>query len=154
MAPIASPGHRALRKGRVSVPGQIYLLTTVTAHRTPWFLDPDAAGLACRQMIEPMTWGDARPLGWVFMPDHWHGLVELGPRDDLALVMNRFKARISKQLCRHLQGDRLWCRGFHDRAIRREEDVRAVARYVVGNPLRAGLVAQLEDYPYWGCVWL
>jgi hypothetical protein len=25
---------------------------------------------------------------------------------------------------------------------------------VVGNPLRAGLVEQLGDYPYWDCVWL
>ena len=35
-----------------------------------------------------------------------------------------------------------------------EEDLRAVARYIVGNPLRAGLVRNVLDYPYWNCVWL
>ncbi|HEX5307199.1 MAG TPA: transposase [Dyella sp.] len=149
-----SPGHHALRKGRVSIPGHAYLLTTVTALRTPWFLDPSLARLACRQMIDPVTWGDATPLCWIFMPDHWHGLIALGDRDDLACVMNRFKALVSKRVHEAAPGIRLWSQGFHDRALRREEDVRAVARYVIANPLRAGLVERVGDYPYWNCAWL
>ncbi|MNE68641.1 hypothetical protein D3C80_1643130 [compost metagenome] len=49
---------------------------------------------------------------------------------------------------------RLWQKGFHDHALRREEDVKAVARYVVANPLRAGLVEKLADYPFWDAIWL
>jgi putative transposase len=48
----------------------------------------------------------------------------------------------------------VWQRGFYDRAIRKEEDLLAVARYIVANPLRAGLVSQLSDYPFWDAVWL
>ena len=44
-------------------------------------------------------------------------------------------------------------RGFHDRAIRREEDLQTVARYVIENPIRAGLADTLEAYPFWGCAW-
>ena len=29
-----------------------------------------------------------------------------------------------------------------------------VARYIVANPLRAGLVKKLADYPFWNAVWL
>ncbi len=49
---------------------------------------------------------------------------------------------------------RLWQPGFHDRALRAEEDRLAAARYIVANPLRAGLVRRVADYPHWDCVWL
>jgi hypothetical protein len=29
-----------------------------------------------------------------------------------------------------------------------------LARYIVANPLRAGLVEHLGDYPHWDAVWL
>ncbi|MGH8412134.1 MAG: REP-associated tyrosine transposase, partial [Pseudomonas sp.] len=38
--------------------------------------------------------------------------------------------------------------------IRRDEDLPAVARYIVANPLRAGLVEKIGDYPLWDAVWL
>jgi hypothetical protein len=34
--------------------------------------------------------------------------------------------------------------------LRQEEDRRTVIRYLLNNPIRAGLVASLNDYPYWG----
>ncbi len=87
------------------------------------------------------------------MPDHWHGLVKLGARDNLSTVMNRFKSITAKRLhC--TQVGLVWDRGYHDRAVRADEDMRAVARYIVANPLRAGLVSHVLDYPYWDCVWL
>ena len=47
----------------------------------------------------------------------------------------------------------LWQPGFYDRALRREDDRKAVARYILTNPLRAGLVGsmhQLDQYRYCG----
>ena len=49
---------------------------------------------------------------------------------------------------------RVWQDGFHDHALRREEDLRAAARYVVANPLRAGLVETIGQWPLWDAVWL
>ena len=48
----------------------------------------------------------------------------------------------------------LWQPGFYDHALRGEEDRLAVARYIVANPLRAGLVRRLGDYPHWDSIWL
>jgi len=48
----------------------------------------------------------------------------------------------------------VWEPAFHDRALRREDDMRSVARYIVANPLRAGLVDRIGDYPFWDCIWL
>ena len=48
----------------------------------------------------------------------------------------------------------VWQPGFHDHAVRSGEDVVAIARYVVANPLRAGLVRSVGDYPFWNAKWL
>ena len=48
----------------------------------------------------------------------------------------------------------LWQKGYHHHALRREEDLRAFARYVVANPLRAGLANDLGAYPLWDAIWV
>ena len=42
------PGHRALRKGRYSQPNGIYLVTTVTEQRIPWFQVHRCQPATCR----------------------------------------------------------------------------------------------------------
>jgi hypothetical protein len=32
--------------------------------------------------------------------------------------------------------------------------MQGIARYIVGNPLQAGLVDRIGDYPHWDAVWL
>ena len=88
------------------------------------------------------------------MPDHIHWLIEL-KKGTLENVMQRFKSRSARAVnqARGSSG-RLWQTGFHDRALRREENVLAVARYIIANPLRAGLVERVRDYPHWDAVWL
>ena len=88
------------------------------------------------------------------MPDHWHGLLQLGD-EPLGRVMNRFKGGTSRAL--HASGElegAPWDRSFHDHALRSGEDVRKVARYIVANPIRAGLADHVLGYPYWNAVWL
>ncbi|UZE26759.1 transposase [Pseudomonas asplenii] len=52
------------------------------------------------------------------------------------------------------QSGQVWQRGFHDRLIRRDEDLPGVARYVIANPVRAGLVKRVHDYPLWDAIWV
>jgi REP element-mobilizing transposase RayT len=81
-------------------------------------------------------------------------LLELGEAG-LSVILKRFKARTAVLLNREIGREgRFWEPGFHDHALRREEDLLGVARYIVANPLRAGLVRRLGDYPYWNAVWL
>jgi REP element-mobilizing transposase RayT len=150
----ASPGRRALRRGRFSQRNSVYLVTTVTDQRIPWFHEPDLARIACRNITHPACLLDSRNLCWVVMPDHVHLLLELGGAG-LSVVLKRLKARSAVMLNREIgRAGRFWQPGFHDHALRREEDLLSVARYVVANPLRAGLVRRLGDYPYWNSVWL
>jgi len=149
-----SPSSHRLRRGRFSEPGRLYLITTTTEQRTPIFSNLKLARLVIRQLQEAEQEGSVRSLAWVVMPDHLHWLIELRTVT-LKTLMRRFKSRSTWQINRACgrQG-RLWQQGFHDRALRREEDIRAVARYIVANPIRAGLVIKAGDYPHWDAVWL
>jgi len=152
--PIISPGRRALRIGRFSQTGGVYLVTTVTDQRIPWFQVLSFAQLMCQNLKHPDCLQDATNLCWVVMPDHIHLLLQVGATD-LSKVIKRIKARSAVMLNREIgRRGRFWEPGFHDHALRKEEDLRSVGRYIVANPLRAGLVKRIGDYPYWDAVWL
>jgi len=143
-----------LRKGRFSGEGQIYVLTTNTFDREAFFADWRVGRLVVRELMrtEEEAWLDS--FAWVVMPDHFHWLVQLRT-GSLAAVMRRTKSRSSQAVNRLLgRSGQLWQQGFHDRAIRKEEDLLALARYIVRNPVRAGLVSRVGDYPLWGAVWV
>ncbi|AJO81835.1 REP-associated tyrosine transposase [Pseudomonas sp. MRSN 12121] len=150
---VHSNGHRLL-KGRVSEVGRVYSMTLVTEQRRPIFRDFRVGRLAVDQLRQMHEAGRVRSLAWVVMPDHLHWLFELRDRS-LGDVMGWFKSRSSLLINRHLgsQG-RLWQKGYHDRALRKEEDLKAIARYIIFNPVRAGLVQRPGDYPLWDAIWL
>ncbi|HVT35604.1 MAG TPA: transposase, partial [Nevskiaceae bacterium] len=148
-------GHNALRKGRVSLPWQIYNVTTATVDRRPVFSDFDCACAASRCFARTQLLGDAAMLAWVLMPDHVHWLIQLGERDSLDLVISRLKSASAREVNRlRASSGNLWQRSFHDHALRREEDLKTAARYIVGNPVRAGLAEHVGGYPYWNAIWL
>jgi REP element-mobilizing transposase RayT len=145
-------GH--LRIGRFSESGRVYLLTAVVHQRQPFFFDWRLGWSVVQQLrlAQEEDWGDF--WAWVVMPDHMHCLVQLRDKS-LAELMCRIKSRSSLAINQALgRRGRLWQKGYHDRAVRREEDVKALARYVVANPIRAGLVTRVHDYPLWDASWL
>ncbi|WP_434773129.1 REP-associated tyrosine transposase [Pseudomonas entomophila] len=148
------PHSERLRAGRFSQTNGIYLLTTTTLGRQPLLVDWSAARAVVTCLRQAQAEGRACSLAWVIMPDHLHWLVQLGPVS-LATLMRQVKSRNALHLNRCLgRTGAVWQTGFHDRALRREEDLKAVARYIVMNPVRAGLTRRVGDYPHWDAVWL
>lgn len=139
--------HR-LRKGRYSESGQIYLVTTVTHKRVAVFDQLTEARLLISTIREDARRGSHQTLAFVVMPDHLHRLLQL-KQGSLSSLVGRVKSISARRL-----GGQVWQEGFHDHALRQEEDLVALARYVVANPLRAGLVERLGDYPHWDAIWL
>ena len=153
-SPLRLGHHQALRRGRRSETGRIYLLTATTSSRIPWFADFANACVACRAFTQAAALSDSQLIAWVLMPDHVHWLLRLG-EEPLGGAVARMKSAVTRDSCRLRDTPRrIWSPAFHDRAVRREEDLRAAARYVVANPLRAGLRDSLADYPFWDAVWL
>jgi putative transposase len=140
---------RNLRTGRVSIPNQVYAITTVTHRRSPVFSDLLAARKLVGVLREQADLQRATTLAYVVMPDHLHWLMQLSPGQDLSAVVRGVKSLSSRRI-----GRAVWQRGFHDHALREEDDLKAWARYIVANPIRAGLVQRVGDYPHWDAVWL
>lgn len=155
------PHAKALRKGRVSVPHQAYVLTTVVAQRKPVFADFEAGRILVNCLRRQHEAGLVESLAYVVMPDHLHWMVVLQSGVTLSTLMRLVKGESSRRLGAHLFAGKqppriggIWQDGFHDRALRSDEEVRQVARYVVANPLRAALVTRIGDYPLWDAKWL
>jgi REP element-mobilizing transposase RayT len=150
----AKPHSSNLRRGRHSEPERIYLLTTTLLQRRPLFSDFSLARLLITELRVAHEQQLVASLAWVVMPDHLHWLVQLqsGSLDEL---MRRIKSNSARQLnqCLGTQGP-IWQPGYHDRALRQYEDLQSAARYIIANPLRAGLVERIGDYPLWDAVWL
>ena len=62
--------------------------------------------------------------------------------------------RLMKGRSARAMGHTVWQANYFDHAVRQDEDMRKIARYIVANPLRANLVERLGDYPLWDAVWL
>jgi putative transposase len=152
---IPAKGYRALRSHRVSLPGHVYLVTTTTVRRERLFADFCAARVAISALNHRQTLAATTLLAWVLMPDHLHVLLQLGEADDLSALMIRIKSRMGRAVNGHLRrAGSIWQCGYHEHLVRKEEDLKEIARYVVLNPLRAGLVTRVSDYPHWDAFWL
>ena len=148
-------GHSALRKGRVSLPDAVYLVTFATRDRTPFFLDHDMSMRTCRAITDQRLWLKSALLAWVLMPDHWHGMVQLGEGETLPRLVGRVKTNSARQARAHHESALpVWAAAFHDRALRHDESIADAARYILMNPIRAGLAPSPGKYPYWDAVWL
>ena len=148
------PRSDQLRVGRVSEPERIYLLTSTVHERQPIFADVALGRLLVAELRSVQKDALVESLTWVVMPDHLHWLLVL-KRGSISELMRRVKGRSARRINSAREcGGKVWQDGYHDRALRREKDILSVARYIVANPLRAGLVTRVGDYPLWDAVWL
>ena len=145
-------GYDRLRRGRHSMAGGYYFLTTTTLGRRRILSNSEVAGV----IFETFEWLEARErIRWIcvmVMPDHIHAVIELGRNQTLPKVMHSLKIFTAKQINRQ-RGERgsVWQDGYHDRGIRGDESLNGIIRYCYENPVGGGLVKQARDYPYWWC---
>jgi REP element-mobilizing transposase RayT len=125
------------------------MITVVTAERRRVFEQFSAARTLIGYLKTENDLQRANTVAFVVMPDHLHWLMQLGEGATLSQVV-----RGVKSLTSHRMGYPVWQRGFHDHAVRHDEDLKAMSRYVIANPIRAGLVSSVGDYPHWDAVWI
>jgi REP element-mobilizing transposase RayT len=80
------------------------------------------------------------------MPDHLHLLVA-GMHSNARLKHFMRSFRYASTLALRDRARPLWQRGYYDHVLRKSEDLNQVARYIFGNPVRAGLVRDFREYP-------
>ncbi len=87
------------------------------------------------------------------MPDHLHAVFEL-KTGTLPQVMHSLKSYTAKQVKYLLQlPSAVWQEQYHDHAVRKSENLEDVILYMLHNPVRAGLVKDFHEYPFWWCRW-
>jgi putative transposase len=144
-----SKGSYYLRKGRTSIKNQHYLLTTKVLDRKPVFNREDAAAV----VLNSLHWLENQEKiildAAVVMPDHLHFVAGL-INSSLATIMRSLKSHTAKKINILLERDGpFWQPQYHDHAVRMDEDLNEVVLYTLHNPVRAGLVKDFRDYPFW-----
>jgi putative transposase len=127
-----------------------YSLTFCTANRACCFTTETVVTLVRSQILRAASVEAFTVVAYCFMPDHLHLVVE-GATEDSDL--KRF-VKLAKQFSgfqyKRRYGDSLWQRYSYEHVIRHDESFAGKIRYVLGNPVRAGLVTSPGDYPYLG----
>ena len=127
-----------------------YFLTFCTDQRHRAFESSERVDLARTQILRAAGDEQIEVTAYCFMPDHLHMLVEgLEERADCRRFIKRAK-QFSGFYSKKQFGRTLWQRYGYERTLRDEDDTLGVARYIIENPLRAGLVEDVSKYPFLG----
>jgi putative transposase len=121
-----------------------------TRDREPVFISAAAVEIVLLQFLRAAAATHVAVVAYCFMPDHVHLLVQ---GMDNGADVRRF-IRLAKQYSGYQYSKRfgrpIWQRLGYERVLRASEAVEVAARYILWNPVRAGLVKRAEDYPFSG----
>ena len=89
---------------------------------------------------------------YCFMPDHLH-IIVTGTQHEVNIIrfVKEYKQKTGFWMSKNKLGVS-WQKSFFDHIIRKDEDLMAVIRYILDNPVRKGLVRDWRDYPFKGAI--
>lgn len=126
----------------------IYYVTCCTASRQKLLANEQAYQAILASWHAISGWRVGR---YVIMPDHVHFFVAPSERDaNLSQFVQRFRSSVTKSLRPLGYPYPLWQREFFDHLLRANESYQSKWEYVWQNPVRHGLVANPDDWPYAG----
>ena len=86
---------------------------------------------------------------WVVMPNHLHLLMTRFDEFEIKNLMQAFKSYTAHQANKILgRKGEFWMDDYFDRWTRDERHFRATVRYIENNPVKAGLCAKPEEWPF------
>ena len=127
-----------------------YSLRWCTHERQPLFTQANHVNLVREQILRACRETDFEITVDCYMPDHEHKLVRGRTHTANALRFIKLAKQYSGFHFKQAFGVRLWQRYGYDRFLREDKDIWGVMQYIINNPVRAGLVERMEDYPFIG----
>ena len=94
---------------------------------------------------------DCAVFTYCLMPDHLHYLVS--PRREGTSVLtftNQYKGKTTNQSWTVGWQGKLWQPRYYDHIVRTDENLYAIAQYILDNPVRKRLIEHAEDWPWSG----
>lgn len=127
-----------------------YFITICCEKRHRFFAD----SARCARLIEHLRAISTNQYflvhAYCVMPDHFHVLVEgQNAGSNLLEFVRLLKQRTSFEEKKN-SGTQLWQRYFYDHILRPKNSADVIAWYIWLNPVRKGLCAEPEDYPFSG----
>ncbi len=166
---MTAPPRKTCR--RFDVPGEAHCLTFSCFGRMPLF----SRERSCWWMLQALNLGRTRQQydlwAYVIMPEHVHVVLQPQPGVRIASILTTLKQSVSKRALLWLRQEapeflprledrqpngqrfyRFWQRGGgYDRNLRTVSDVHEKVEYVHANPVRRGLSATPESWPWSSC---
>jgi len=133
-------------------PSRVFFLTTGTSMGKRLLQSERNAGLLIDGLRSLVAERRFKMHDFVIVPDHVHLLIEVGIGMTIEKAMQLIKGRFSHRLS-HEFGSKgeIWQRGFTEVQVMNKQNFEAHRAYIAGNPVRAGLVASTEVYPFCFC---
>ncbi|MCH2209431.1 MAG: transposase [Lentisphaerales bacterium] len=94
-------------------------------------------------------------VSYVVMPNHVHILIKIFKNQKLSEIIHSWKSYTANQIRETLGAGwqpaipgTVWQKEYWDRFIRDENHLNKAISYILNNPVKAGLVAKPEDWPW------
>jgi len=140
--PLHAPPH--LR----GVPGE-FLITAACFEHRHIFEDPDDLSWLADQVLNGLTQAQLSHAAWVFLPNHYHLLLQTEDLRDVSETLRLLHSRIATEMNgrQKMRGRQVWYR-FTDRLIRNDRHCWATVNYIHFNPVKHGYVDQIQDWAW------
>lgn len=131
-------------------PAAVYFITICTANKKPYFYDDKIAAVLVDEMEFRRNSKEIKLFCYCIIPDHLHILLSLNADYNKGLQnwVSAFKRYTSRVINQSHGIKSLWQKNFYDHIVRKEESLLKVAKYIVNNPVRKGMVSIWEEYPH------
>ncbi len=143
--------HPARNAASVNIlnPSRIFFATTKTSMGRRLLQSERNAGLLIDVLRALVAEGKFKLHDFVIMPDHAHLLIGVGGDMTIEKAMQLIKGRFSHRLSHELgyKGE-VWQRGFTEAQVMNRQDLETHRAYIAENPVKAGLAASTEEYPF------
>lgn len=127
-----------------------YAVTFNTKGRAPHFRDARLAARFLSIIIRARLEMCFYVYGYCVMPDHVHLMVQPQGAATLPRIVRSIKGPMTAVFRKARPGITLWQRGYVDNIINSEKEFENVLKYILLNPIKAGLSEREFDYPFSG----
>jgi putative transposase len=136
------------RRPRLQFPGAVYHVMTRGNRKAAIFNEDSDRQRFLTTLADALRLYDAACDAMCLMPNHYHLILET-PRGNVARVMRYINGVFAQRMNRkYALTGHLFESRYRSPLIQRETYLKRATRYIVRNPLRAGLVADPADYPW------
>ena len=137
------------KKRPVYLPGQYYHFYNRGAHRVSIFREPDNYLFVLRKLKKYLGELELRLISYCLMPNHYHFLTRQDGKHAAGLLPQRVFNSYSKAYNkRYEHSGTLFEDNYKVKPVVKSSHLLHLCRYIHGNPVKDGLVADPADWPY------